>query len=102
MTARRSLGAAAKPTLVALIVIACGFLPAAQSREASQRPSGQQAPAHVRERAERSGSARVIVELRLDSGAYVPDRALPPQAAEAQLRAIDRAAGRVVAVLNAA
>jgi subtilisin family serine protease len=101
MTARRSLGAAAKPTLVALIVIACGFLPAAQSRGPSQRPSGPQIPTHVRERAERSGSARVIVQLRLDSGAFVPERALPPQAAEAQRRGIERAAGRVVGRLNA-
>ena len=101
MTARRSLGTATKPALVALIVTTCGFLLSAQGRGTPQEPSVPQAPAHVRERAERSGSARVIVELRLDSGAHVPERTLPPQAVEAQRRAIERAASRVVSALNA-
>jgi subtilisin len=101
MTARRSLGAVAKPTLVALIIMTGGFLLSAQGRGTPQGPSGPQAPAQVRERAERSGSARVIVELRLDSGGYVPEPMLPPQAVEAQRRAIERAAARAVSALNA-
>ena len=68
-----------------------------------QAESPTQMASALRQRAERDGRIRVIVELRLPSGAHLPEgRAAGPAAVNAQRRAIGDAGGRVLARLQRA
>src|SRR5581483_10578391 len=71
-------------------VSAVALLAAGQGR-APGVPGGPQIPQIVRDHAQRDGSARVIVELNLATGAYVPGGLLPNAAARGGQRSAIRA-----------
>jgi subtilisin len=94
-------GSAATGAVIVSLVTLCGFLVSAQG-VAPQGSANVQVPDALRARADREGRVRVIVELRLPSGRHVPERQLPPQAVDAQRRAIEMSAARVIERLPAA
>ena len=81
------------------IVLCTVFLLAVSAQGPSGRPF---VPQQLKDRAARSGSVRVIVELRLPAGRHVPEGALPSRAAiVAQRQAIAGVRGRVLGKLPA-
>ena len=87
----------------ALLLVWTSLIPSsgAQDLPVGAASAAQQATA-LRQRAERDGQVRVIVELRLPSGALVPEgRAAGPAAVAAQRQAIGGAGARVLGALQA-
>lgn len=86
------------------LLAVCAFWTASFSGQdlPPQAESPTQMGAALRQRAEREGRVRVIVELRLPSGAHLPEGRADPAAVNAQRRAIGDAGGRVLARLQRA